>query len=99
MTFKALEVPYFVRETVLQYPGCRHTNKEDTLVSEEFDAEENINFCKDMSVDEGDNVNNKTLITSNLRAPHQEEEPSETIHRGPLLPTGGGREHQACCRQ
>jgi hypothetical protein len=80
MTFKALEAPYFFRETVLQYPGCRHTNKEAMLVPEEFVTEESVN----LSVDEGDNANNKTLITSNLRAPHQEEDPSETTWCGPL---------------
>ncbi len=43
-TFEALEVPYFCRETVLQFPGHRYTEEEAGLVPEEFVAEENINI-------------------------------------------------------
>ncbi len=50
LTFKALEAPYFRRETVLQYPGRRYSDDKPVLVPEEFVVEENINFCKDMSV-------------------------------------------------
>ncbi len=46
--------------------------------------EENVNFCKDMSVDEGVNPDNKTVKTSNLPLPPQGEEPSETIRQAPL---------------
>jgi hypothetical protein len=84
-TFEALEAPYFRRETVLQYdPGHRYTDDESVLVPEEFVAEENINFHKDVSVSEGVNADNETVKTSNLLLPPQDEDPSETIHRGPL---------------
>jgi hypothetical protein len=53
MTFEAFEAPYFCRETVLQYPRCRHMVDEDKLVSEEFSTKENTNYQKDMSVNGG----------------------------------------------
>jgi hypothetical protein len=45
-TFKALEAPYYRKETVLQYPGRNLMND----APEEFVAEENLNFEK-VSVD------------------------------------------------
>jgi hypothetical protein len=42
LTFKALEAPYFCRETVLQFPGCRYTENKSALVPEKVFAEENI---------------------------------------------------------
>jgi hypothetical protein len=80
-TFEALEAPYFRRETGLQFPGCRYTDDEPVLVPEEFVAEENINFYKDVSVDEGLNADIKIVKMSNLPLPPQDEDPSETICR------------------
>jgi hypothetical protein len=50
-TFKAMEAPYFQRETVLQFPGRRDLM--DDIVPEKFVAEENLNYDKEASVDEG----------------------------------------------
>ncbi len=47
--FEVFEVPYFQRETDLQFPGHRHTVDEPALIPEEFVAEENVNFHKDVS--------------------------------------------------
>jgi hypothetical protein len=52
LTFEALEGPYFHMETVFQFSRCRYTANKPALVPEEFVVEENINFCKHMSVDE-----------------------------------------------
>ena len=84
-TFEALEAPYYRRETVLQYPG-RYPAMDDehALVPEEFVAEENLNYDKNMSVDEGVESDNETVKTSNLPAPPDDELPSEAIRRGPL---------------
>jgi hypothetical protein len=51
---------------------------------EEFVAEENLNFEKEVSVDEGVESDNETVKTSNLPAPPDDELPSEAIRRGPL---------------
>ncbi len=78
--FEAFEAPYYHQEKVLQFPGCRHAVNELTLVPEEFAAEENVNYCKDVSVSEGVNTNNKAVKTfKNLPSPPQDEEPSEVI--------------------
>jgi hypothetical protein len=78
--FKAYEVPYFSRETVLQeFPGRRCTVNEPALVPEEFVTEENVNYCKDVSANEGVNADNETVKTSDLTLPPQDEDPSEVI--------------------
>ncbi len=78
--FEAFEVPYYHQEKVLQFPGCRHAINELALVPEEFAAEENVNYCKDVSASEGVNVDDETVKTSkNLPSPPQDEEPSEVI--------------------
>jgi hypothetical protein len=82
--FEAYEVPYFGRETVLQFPGRRRTVNEPALIPEEFVAEENINYCKDVSANEGVNADNETVKTSNLMLPPQDEDPSEVIQWVPL---------------
>jgi hypothetical protein len=82
--FEALKAPYFLRETVLQYPGYRHTKDNSALVPEEFVAEENINFCKDMSANEQGNTDDKMVKTSNLPSPPQDKDPSKIIQLGPL---------------
>ena len=59
-------------------------DNEPALVPEEFVAEENINYEKDMSVDEGVDSDDDTVKTSNLPAPPNDEPPSEAIRHGPL---------------
>jgi hypothetical protein len=46
--------------------------------------EENVNYCKGVSANEGVNADNETEKTSNLSLPPQDEEPSEVIWQGPL---------------
>ena len=50
-TFEAMEGSFFEREKVLQYPG--HRDLMDDIEPEEFVAEENLNYNKGMSVNEG----------------------------------------------
>jgi hypothetical protein len=50
-TFEAMEAPYFQREKVLEFPGCRDLM--DDIVPEEFVVEENLNYDKEVSVNEG----------------------------------------------
>jgi hypothetical protein len=83
-TFEALEAPYYHKETVLQYPGRHLMDDEPVFTPEEFVAEENLNFDKEVSVDEGVESDNETVKTSNLPAPYEEGIPSEAIRRGPL---------------
>ncbi len=83
-TFKVLEAPFFQREKVLQFPGHGHTINEPDLVPEEFMAEENVNYCRDVLASEGANADDKMVEMSNLLLPPQEEEPSRVIRRGPL---------------
>jgi len=49
---------------------------EPALVPEEFVAEENLNYEKDMSVNEGADSDNDMVKTSNLPAPPNDEPPS-----------------------
>jgi hypothetical protein len=69
--FKACEAPYFCRETVLQFPECRHAVDEPALVPEEFVAGENIKYCKDVSASEKVSTDNETAKSSNLLLPPQ----------------------------
>ena len=57
---------------------------EPAFAPEEFDAEENLNFEKKVSVNEGVESDNETVKTSNLPASPDDEPPSEVIRRGPL---------------
>ncbi len=82
-TFEATEAPFFQWERVLQFPGCGCAVNKPELIPEEFVAEENINYRKDMSVSEGANADNRTVKTANLPS-HQQEEPSKVTHQGPL---------------
>jgi len=50
----------------------------------EFVTEENLNFEKDASVDEGVESDNETVKSSNLPAPPNGELPSQAIRCGPL---------------
>ncbi len=54
------------------------------LVPEEFVAEENLNYNKEVSVNEGVSEDNETIKTSNLPPPPADKNPSEAIHRSPL---------------
>ena len=57
---------------------------EPAFAPEEFVPEENINFEKEVSVDEGVESDDEMVKTSNLPAPPNAEPPSEAIQRGPL---------------
>jgi hypothetical protein len=61
-TFEAMEAPYFQWEKVLEFPGCRDLM--DDIVPEEFVTEENLNYDKGVSVDEGVLEDNETIKTS-----------------------------------
>jgi len=52
---------------------------EPALVPEEFVAEENLNYDKNMSVDEEVNSDDDTVKASNLPAPPDDEPPSQAI--------------------
>jgi hypothetical protein len=47
-------------------------------------AEENVKFCKDVSIDEGAKADNEMVNTSKLPLPSQDEDPSMTIRQRPL---------------
>ena len=75
-----MEVSFFQWEKVLQYPGCQDLNIEP----EEFVAEENLNYHKEMSVNEGVGEDDKTIKISNVPSTPTEEPPTEAICRRPL---------------
>jgi hypothetical protein len=81
-TFEAMEAPYFQREKILEFPGRRDLM--DDNVPEEFVVEENLDYDKEVSVNEGVLEDNETIKTSNLPPPPADKNPSEAIHRGPL---------------
>jgi hypothetical protein len=83
-TFEAMEVSFFQREKVLQFPG-RH-DLMDNIDPAEIIAEENLNYKeKETSEDEGVDEDNKTIKMSNVPSPAASEEPpSEALRRGPL---------------
>jgi hypothetical protein len=56
----------------------------DDIVPEEFVAEENLNYNKEVSVDEGASEDNEIVKTSNLPSPPVDDSPSKVIRRGPL---------------
>ncbi len=102
-TFEALEAPYYRKETVLQYPSRHLMDDKPAFAPEEFIAEENLNFEKEVSFNEGVESDNETVKTSNLSAPPEEEIPSEAICCGPLTfdpftSTGRGRGRSSRCR-
>ncbi len=82
-TFEAIEAPFFRREKVLQFPGLGHTIDEPRLVPEEFVAEENVNYQKEVSASEGANADDRTVKMANSPSP-QQEEPSKVTRQGPL---------------
>ena len=81
-TLKAMEASFFNREMVLQYPGCQDLMDDITPV--EFVVEENLNYNKEMSVNEGVTEDDETIKTSNVLLTPAEEPPTEAICRGPL---------------
>jgi hypothetical protein len=94
-----MEALYFRREKVLEYPGRRDLMDDIELVPEEFVTEENLNYNKEVSVDEGVSEDNKTIKTSNLPSPPADGNPSEAICRcsltfDPLPPQEEGEDTQ-----
>jgi hypothetical protein len=78
-TFKELKAPFFQWEKVRQFLGRGCTIDKPDRIPEEFMAEENVNYCKDVSASEGANVDDRMVKTSNLPLPIQDEEPSRVI--------------------
>jgi hypothetical protein len=76
-TFEAFEAPYYQKETVMQYPHHNLMDDKPALAPEEFVAEENLNYKK--QVDEGVDSDDDTVKTSNLPAPPNEEPPSQAV--------------------
>ncbi len=83
-TFEALKANFFRREKIPQFPRHRCAIDKPDLVPEEFAAEENFNYCKDVSASERVNADDKVVKTSNIMWPPQDEEPSKVIQQGPL---------------
>ncbi len=81
-TFEAIEALYFRQEKVLEFPGCRDLMED--IVPKEFIAEENLNYDKEVSVDEGVLEGDETIKTSNLSPLPADKNPSEAIRRSPL---------------
>jgi hypothetical protein len=81
-TFEAIEAPYFRQEKVLEFPGLRDLMVD--IVPEEFVAEENLNYNKEVSVNEGVSENNESIKTLNLPPPPADKNPSKAIRRGPF---------------
>jgi hypothetical protein len=75
-TFEALKAPFFQWERALQFPGHRRTINKPELMPEEFVAEENVHYRKDVSVSEGANADNRTVKMAILLLPPLQEEPS-----------------------
>ncbi len=75
-TFEAMEAPFFRQEKVLQFQGQGRTVNKPKLVPEEFVAEENMNYWKDVLASEGANADNRRVKTANLPLPPLQEEPS-----------------------
>jgi hypothetical protein len=70
-----MEAPFFRRERVLQFPGRGRTVDEPKLVPEEFIAEENMNYWKDVSASEQANADNSMVKMANSPSTPQQEEP------------------------
>ncbi len=77
-----MEAPYLGWERVLKFLGCRDLM--DNIVPEEFVSKENLNYDKEVSVNEGVSEEDKMVKMSNLPSPPVDESPSEVIRRGPL---------------
>jgi hypothetical protein len=80
--FKAMEAPFFQRETALQLPGQWFPR--EYIIPEEFVAKEDLHQGKKKSINEVDK-DDDTVHTSNLPPPPVEEDPSdESIQQGLL---------------
>jgi hypothetical protein len=82
-TFKAMDAPFFQKETVNQIPGHRLLREDPEVTREEFIAKEDLHRgatrTKSSEVDEVDE-DNDTVCTSNLPPPPEDiEEPDESI--------------------
>ncbi len=93
-TFEAMEAPFFQGERVLKFSGRRCTVNKPKLVPEEFVAEENVNYQKDMSASEGANANNRMVKRqtyhclsrrNHQRLPNKDHSPL-TLHLQPKKP-------------
>ena len=82
-TFEAMEASFFRRVKVLKYPGRRDLMDNIELIPEEFVVKENLNYNKEMPVNEGVTEDDKTIKTSNVPSPPVDE-PPEAICRRPL---------------
>jgi hypothetical protein len=68
-TFDEIEASFSRREKVLEYLDLRDLMDNIKLVPEEFIAEENLNYNKEVSVNEGVTDYNETIKMSNLPPP------------------------------
>jgi hypothetical protein len=75
---------HFQREKVLELPGCRDLMDNIELVPEEFVTEENLNYDKEVSLNEGVLEDDERIKTSNLPPLPVDENPSMAIYRSPL---------------
>jgi hypothetical protein len=80
-----MEAPFFQRERVLQFSGCRRTVNKPELVPEDFVVEENANYWKDVLASEGASVDDRMVKMANLPSPPHQEGPSKVTQRGPLI--------------
>ncbi len=76
-TFKAIEAPFFRRETTLQLPGPRFPR--EYVIPEEFVAEEDLHQGEKKSVDAA-NEDDDTVRTSNLPSPPSSGGPIQQVH-------------------
>ena len=80
-TFKAMEAPFFWRETTLQLPQPRFPR--ENVIPEEFVAKEDIHQGEKKLIDVA-NEDDDTVRTSNLPSPPVEDPSDESICRGSL---------------
>ena len=80
-TFKAMEAPFFRRETTLQLPQPRFPR--ENVIPEEFVAEEDLHRGEKKLIDTA-NEDDDTVRTSNLPSPPVEDPSDESIRRGSL---------------
>ncbi len=83
-TFEDMEAPFFQWERVLQFPGLGRTINKPKLIPDEFVVEENVNYWKDVSANEGANTDNRMVKIANLPLPPLQEEPSRITRQGAL---------------
>jgi hypothetical protein len=79
-----MEALYFRWEKVLEFPGCRDLMDDIELIPEEFVAKENLNYNKEVSLNEGVLEDDETIKTSNLPPPPADKNPSKANCCGPL---------------